>query len=276
MFFRLLSHCRLVEGAYRAAIYDLASGKVLSVNGGAADLILACQSRPVEAVLSDLPKAEAFQNFLNDLVEKELGTFSAREPAARAEDPQFDTPQLEFVWLELTAKCNNRCLHCYSESHIACDETAVTHERWLSLLEEARAAGATGVQLIGGEPLLYPGWQDLVKKAASLAYEYIEIFTNATLIREEDIAFFKCHSVRLATTVYANNAAIHDAVTQNPGSFERTLSAIRLIVAAGIPVRVASIIMKTNEGEVENIMSLCAELGVEYGPPGCHPSDRAW
>jgi radical SAM protein with 4Fe4S-binding SPASM domain len=148
-----------------------------------------------------------------------------------------------------------------------CESTTVPHERWLELLEEARSEGATGVQLIGGEPLIYPNWRDLVEKAAALKYEYIEIFTNATLVRENDIAFFKSHNVRVATTIYADNAAIHDAVTKNPGSFERTLAAARSIVAAGIPLRIASIIMKVNEEEAENIMRLCAELGVESGPP---------
>lgn len=265
MFFRLLTHCHLVEGACRAAIYDLNSGKVLSVNGSAADLIVACRSRPVEDVLAQIPDAAIFQAFLNTLVEKQLASFHRIEPANREEPPL--PPALEFVWLELTGKCNNRCLHCYSESHMRCPETSVTHERWRKLLQEARTAGAGGVQFIGGEPLLYPRWRELIETATALQYEYIELFTNATLIREADIAFFKRHRLRIATTIYAANAAVHDAVTQNPGSFKQTLSVVRRLVAAQIPLRIASIIMKVNEPEAENIMRLCAELGVESGPP---------
>lgn len=267
MFFRLLRHCRLVDGACRAAIYDLQSGKVLSINGSAADLIAACAERQVEDVMAELPQPEPFQTFLNTLAEMELGSFYLTQAANRESDPAPIEPSLDFLWLELTSRCNNRCLHCYSESHMACAETAVSHERWLRLLEEARAAGADGVQLIGGEPMLYSGWRDLVEKAAELGFDYIEIFTNATLIRDDDISFFKKHHVRLATTIYANNAAVHDAVTKNPGSFERTLAAAKAAVAAGIPLRIASIIMKVNEGEVENIMKLCQELGVEVNPP---------
>lgn len=267
MFFRLLRHCRLVEGACRAAIYNMYNGKVISVNGSAADLINACQTRSVEDVLADLPNPAVFQNFLNNLVERELGAYHICQPAPHPETERSQEPALDFLWLELTAKCNNRCLHCYSESHMNCEESMVDHARWLSLLEEARTAGASGVQLIGGEPLLYPDWRELVNKAAELKYDYIEIFTNATLIREADIEFFKQRSVRIATTIYADNAAIHDAVTKNPGSFERTLSAARKLVTAGIPLRIASILMKVNEAEAENIMRLCAELGVEYGPP---------
>lgn len=267
MFFRLLNHCRLVEGACRAAIYDLNSGRVLSVNSSAADLLVACQSRAVEDILADLPDAALFQSFLNMLAEKQLGSFYVVEPAARPADFPVPSPVLDFLWLELTAKCNNRCLHCYSESDIHSEETAVPHARWLELLCEARAEGATGVQLIGGEPLLYSSWQELVEKAAALQYQYIEIFTNATLIREEDIDFFKRHHVHVATTIYAAHAAVHDSVTKNPGSFERTLSAVKRMLAAGVPVRIASIIMKVNEAEAENILRLCQQLGVDPQPP---------
>lgn len=267
MFFRLLNHCRLVEGACRAAIYDLNNGKVLSINTSAADLLIACQSRSLEDIFAELPNPAVFQSFLNTLAEKQLGSFYMVEPAAKATDPLVPAPTLDFLWLELTAKCNNRCLHCYSESHIHSEETAVPDSRWLELLNEARSEGATGVQLIGGEPLLYSKWREVVKQADSLQYDYIEVFTNATLIRDDDIDFFKQHRVRVATTIYADNAAIHDSVTKNPGSFERTLSAVKRMIAVGVPVRIASIIMKVNEAEAENIMILCKSLGIDVNPP---------
>ncbi|MDU4962509.1 MAG: radical SAM protein [Sporomusaceae bacterium] len=269
MFFQLLKHCHLVEGACRAAIYDLYSGKVLSINRSASDLIIACRSHPVEAVLSALPQPDAapFQDFLTTLVQKQLASFHLVRPPVEPAAPPEPEPALEFAWLELTSKCNNRCLHCYSASHMSCPETAVTHDRWLELLQEARAAGASAVQFIGGEPMLYPRWRELAARAAELRFEYIEIFTNATLIRESDIAFFQRHRIRVATTLYAASAAIHDTVTQHEGSFALTLAAVRGLLAAGIPLRIASIIMKANESEAESIVRFCAELGVEAGPP---------
>ncbi len=39
------------------------------------------------------------------------------------------------------------------------------------------------------------------------------------------------------------------------------------ILAKKIPLRIASIIMKANEDEAENIMELCKNLGVEVTPP---------
>lgn len=269
MFFRLHSHCHIVKGAKRGAIYNVHSGKVLSINKGALELITECQSSPLENLMdiSD-PNNQIFLKFLNDLISKELGSMYILEPdnsTTRAEQTNEQT--LEFLWLELTSNCNNRCLHCYATSGPCQTTDKVSLERWLSLISEARQIGATAIQLIGGEPLLYPNWRQLIEKASQEGYDYIEVFTNATTLTDNDIEFFKQYNVNVATTIYADNAAVHDQITLNPGSFAKTFSNIKKILAADLPLRIASIIMKPNENEVENIMKLCGELGVEVNPP---------
>lgn len=269
MFFRLHDYCHIVEGAKRGAIYNLKSGKVLSVNMGAVDLLKECQANQLEDIM-DLasPENERYLKFLNELVAKGFGSMFVIEPEP-ASDPfvRPDPPKLEFLWLELTSNCNNRCLHCYATSGPCVDNDVVPHDRWLAAIIEAHQAGATAIQLIGGEPLLYPQWRDLVVKAHQEGYEYIEIFTNATLVTDDDISFFKQYGVNIATTIYADNGDMHDQITLNPGSFNHTLGAIKKILAAGIPLRIASIIMKPNENEAEKIMQLCADLGVDVNPP---------
>lgn len=273
MYFRLHKHCHIVEGAKRGAIYNVHSGKVLSINRGALELITECQTAQLEDLMdiSD-PANQIFLKFLNDLVSKELGSMYILEPDY-PEDPavdpalQRDEETLEFLWLELTSNCNNRCLHCYATSGPCQTPDKVPLERWLSLITEARQLGATAIQLIGGEPLFYPQWRQLVEKASSEGYDFIEIFTNATTITDDDIEFFKQHNVHIATTIYADNAVVHDQITLNPGSFAKTFGNIKKILAASLPLRIASIIMKPNEQEVDNIMKLCGELGVEVNPP---------
>lgn len=259
-----------MEGAHRGAIYNFHTGKVISINRGALQLLLACQRDVLEDVL-DINSSDdkMLIDFLQRLTEMDLGSLFLNEPAAApmATDSPDEQPKLDFLWLELTSGCNNKCLHCYATSGPCAESDSVPHERWLALISEARAAGATAIQLIGGEPLLYPGWRELVLKAGEEGYDYIEIFTNATLINDNDIAFFSEHKVNIATTIYADNATIHDKVTVNPGSFAKTLGAIEKLLAEKIPLRIASIIMKANEHEVQNIMDLCTKLGVEVTPP---------
>jgi len=256
-----------VAGAKRGAIYDFNSGKVFSINHSALELLKSCQDQPLTKVLDiNSPDNAKLINFLEKLTNLGLGSLHF-QPVETSPPPVLDPPELEFMWLEITSRCNNRCLHCYSVSSPTVNIDCVPHERWLELIDEGRQAGATAIQLIGGEPLLYPRWRDLVIKARQAGYEWIEIYTNATLIDDTDIAFFQEHEVSIATTIYASNAAIHDQVTGNPGSFDRTVAAVKKVLAAGIPLRIASIIMKVNEHEAKNIMQFCRDLGVEVSPP---------
>jgi radical SAM protein with 4Fe4S-binding SPASM domain len=269
LYYRLQEYCRLVAGARRGAVYNLQTGKVLSLNQGALQLLLACQQSPLEDVLDiHAPEDKVFVDFLHRLTEMGLGSLYLDKPTPVRDDaPTAEPSKLSFLWLELTSACNNRCLHCYATSGPCADTDAVPHERWLSVIAEARAAGATAIQLIGGEPLLYPRWRELVEKARAENFDFIEIFTNATLVDDACVAFCKQHNVNIATTIYADNAAVHDRVTLNPGSFAQTMAAVEKILAAKIPLRIASIIMKANEHEAKKIMDLCGRLGVEVTPP---------
>lgn len=270
MYFRLQNDCKLVEGAARAAIYDFKTGKVHSINLGAAQILIACQDHKIEDLWDiQSPDSTQYMTFMNKLVDKNLGAFHDSQPTQSVELPLSLSPiKLDFMWLELTSNCNSKCLHCYAE----CEPSSaapeqVPHHRWLSLIDEGKQAGATAIQLIGGEPLLYPAWRELVVKAYDLGYEFIEIFTNGTLVNDECVDFFKQYNVSIATTIYADNAETHDKITLQPNSFNKTMTAVKKIMEANIPLRIASIIMKDNEHEVENILKLYKELGMEGSYP---------
>ncbi|WP_425060529.1 GTP 3',8-cyclase [Sporomusa carbonis] len=270
MYYRLKDHCVLVEGKARGAIYDLDSGRVYSINRGAVEILKACRENSLENLMDvSLDDNKRYLSFLDKLTAKGLGaTYSdISVPAQQYRIFPVCEPKLEFIWLELTSSCNNKCLHCYSASGPHTPAGCVPHKRWLELISEARQEGAYAIQLIGGEPLLYSKWRELVIKARQENYELIEVFTNATLVDDDCIDFFKQNNVSVATTIYASNAQTHDKVTLHPGSFKKTMSAIKKILEKDIPLRIASIIMKANEHEVENIMNLYAELGVEQALP---------
>lgn len=263
MQFRLQPYCRLVEGAARAAIYNFQTGKVFSINHSAARIIKECCQSPIaaESLQLCLP-------FIEKLCTMGLGCWynnPTHDITYEIETPEIKN--IDFLWLELTSACNNRCLHCYSDSGPAAAQNGISHQRWLDIIKEAAELGATAIQLIGGEPLLYPHWRDLVIAAHTKGFNYIEIFTNATLIDPDCINFFKEYNVNVATTLYADNAATHDAVTQHPGSFAKTMQAVHWMLEAGVPLRIASILMKTNQNEAQNIVNLLTRLGVEANPP---------
>lgn len=264
MFYRLNPHCRLVSGTLRGAIYDFISGRVYSISHSALLLLSKLQELQFEDVVDSTDRRT--MAYLDRLSSQGLGSIYITPPAKVTLKPVDENP-LDFLWLEITSSCNNRCLHCYASCASQPSQDSVSHDQWLSVITQAKQLGASAIQLIGGEPMLYPHWQELVLKAVQEKFDSIEIFTNGTLIQPEHIKFFEENQVSIATTIYADNAEIHDLVTQNPGSFQKTLAAINMLTSAKIPLRIASIIMKQNESQVQNILGLCSRAGVEVNMP---------
>jgi MoaA/NifB/PqqE/SkfB family radical SAM enzyme len=76
------------------------------------------------------------------------------------------TNDLSFLWLEITAKCNLLCTHCYADSGPRGDlHGNMTYSDWTRVIDEAAELGCPSVQFIGGEPTIHPRLADLVDHA---------------------------------------------------------------------------------------------------------------
>ena len=107
--------------------------------------------------------------------------------------------------LEITARCNNDCRHCYINLPAGDMEARLkelTLEEIGSIADQAVALGALWVLISGGEPLLRDDFEEiymLLKRKGLL----VSVFTNATLIRERHIALFQKYPPRdIEVTVY--------------------------------------------------------------------------
>ena len=86
--------------------------------------------------------------------------------------------------LELSRECNLRCVYCYASSGKAL-HNELTREEIDGALDQAIALGARRIIVIGGgEPLLYPGVMDIMRKLRERGI-IVDLFTNGTLITPE-------------------------------------------------------------------------------------------
>jgi MoaA/NifB/PqqE/SkfB family radical SAM enzyme len=100
--------------------------------------------------------------------------------------------------LEITARCNNDCRHCYINLP-AGDRQALEEELSLEeiirLADQALELGALWCLITGGEPLLRPDFPDIylaLKKKGLL----ISVFTNATLATQKHVKLFRDYPPR--------------------------------------------------------------------------------
>lgn len=172
-------------------------------------------------------------------------------------------PWLDFLWLEITGKCNLTCSHCYADSgpSVALHGT-MTYSDWVAVLDEAHDLGCRQMQFIGGEPTLHPRLPDLICHAHKRHFDFIEVYTNATRLAPDLIDCFQHHGVQVATSFYSDDPEVHDRITNGIRSWHRTVEGIQRIVSVGLSLRVGLIEMEHNAGHIPRAVSFLQSLGV--------------
>jgi len=169
--------------------------------------------------------------------------------------------------LEITARCNNNCRHCYINLP-SNDEKAKEKELSLDeikeIVDQAVSLGALWCLITGGEPLLRKDFFDIysyLKQKGIL----ISVFTNATLINQEHIDFFKKYPPRdIEVTVYGLTQDTYESISRTPGSFNAFMRGLNLLLKNGIKVRFKTMALCSNVNELEEIAKFCRQRTKDY------------
>ncbi|WP_328808784.1 radical SAM protein [Nonomuraea montanisoli] len=168
-------------------------------------------------------------------------------------------PNLDFLWLEITGRCQLECTHCYAESGPGKTHGTMTVRDWTNVIDQAADAGVCMVQFIGGEPTLHPDLPVLIDYALAAEIE-VEIYSNLVHVPDRLWATFRQPGVRLATSYYSDDPAQHMTITRR-NTLPRTEANIERAVELGIPLRVG--IIDLGDGQcIEQARSQLADLGV--------------
>lgn len=271
--FVLNSTSILVKGTKRGAIYDLSRGNVYSIDEQSVAIL--------EQLQSNVSEIEAI-SYLSKLQSLGLGDFIDNNQQASQIDLSLEHQRLDFAWLEITSQCNLKCIHCYAGSD--CDnlslkpKDSMTLGKWREILRELISLDCKKIQFIGGEPLLFgKDLFTLIAKAKGLGFEFIEIYTNATLLTDADMDFLSECGVCVATSIYADSAIIHDKITRQRGSFDKTVNAVKKMRARQIKVRSAMVVSRYNEnviGETTEFMNNLCGYRLDYSYDVARPIGR--
>ena len=169
--------------------------------------------------------------------------------------------------LEITARCNHDCRHCYINLPAGDHEVRsreLTPPEISAIADQAVALGAMWVLISGGEPLLREDFPEiyLTLKQKGLL---VSVFTNATLLREEHLALFKKYPPRdIEITVYGASPATYDRVTRRPGSFAAFRNGLNRLRESGVKVRLKAMAIRSNFHEVPAIATFCRTHTKDY------------
>jgi radical SAM protein with 4Fe4S-binding SPASM domain len=172
----------------------------------------------------------------------------------------FDIPQV--VSWNITYRCNLSCLHCYSDSgsHHTKELSLSKIQEIVNMLSDYEVFQIT---LTGGEPLMRTDIFDIIEYACRRDM-IVNINSNGTLITEKKARKLKESGISQARiSLDGACAATHDAFRGVAGSFEKAVEAVTLLRTHKIPVDICTIPNLLNFEEVEKIIIMALQLGVE-------------
>jgi radical SAM protein with 4Fe4S-binding SPASM domain len=165
------------------------------------------------------------------------------------------------VHFDLTYRCNERCVHCYLDHD---DHGELSTVECLAVLDELAKAGTLFLTFSGGEIFLRPDLYEILAAARRLHFD-VSLKSNALMVTPERAARLRELGVRrVQISVYSDIPEVHDAITKVPGSLQRTLAAIPILIENGLQVKLACPLMQENLLAYRGVMELAEKLGVPY------------
>ena len=168
--------------------------------------------------------------------------------------------------IELTSRCNLRCIHCYNtktsgDQHSQRGEE-LTYNEHCRILDEATESGCLWACYTGGEIFTRPDFLEIYTYAKRRGV-LITLFTNGTLItpRIADLlAEWRPFSIEI--TLYGRTKETYEQITGIIGSYEKCMQGIQLLMDRGLPLKLKTVVLTANKHEIGD-MKQFAEKDLE-------------
>jgi radical SAM protein with 4Fe4S-binding SPASM domain len=172
------------------------------------------------------------------------------------------------VSLEVTRRCPLECQHCYNNlamGDLAARNRELSKEEYAALLTELADMGVIWLLFTGGEIFARKDFLDIYTCAKQKGF-LITLFTNGILINEKIADYLReFPPFAIEITLYGRTKETYEALTQMPGSFDRCMRGIRLLLERGLPLKLKTVGTKVNCHEVIGMKEFAEqELGVEF------------
>ncbi len=164
--------------------------------------------------------------------------------------------------LELTYRCNWRCVFCYNPRHS--DLRPLNGDEWTAVLDDLRVLGTLGLTLTGGEALTHPDFLRIATAARERHFS-VRLFTNGALVTEEMAdALARLDLVAVEMSLHGARPETHDRVTARPGSFVAMMDGLGRLKRRGVPLVLKTPLTSFNEDELPEMERLVDDLGLPY------------
>lgn len=161
-------------------------------------------------------------------------------------------PQLTNLHIEITSKCNEKCVHCYIP-----EDDKVNHidpDLFYDVIEQCKNMRLLHLTISGGEPMLHKNFCDFLRKCKEYDFS-INVLSNLTMLNDEIIKEMRTNPLLgVQVSLYSMDSSIHDEITRTKGSFLKTKNAILRLIENDIPLQICCPIMQQNKGCFKDVI----------------------
>lgn len=166
------------------------------------------------------------------------------------------------VELLLTHNCNLKCAHCFQVSGSHSDKrTPLSIFEWEKIFRELEKANIYNVIVSGGEPMMYPHFEDLLRTVTDFRMSF-SILTNGMLISEKNLDIFKKKNVSVTTSLDGCTAELHEFL-RGHNTFDHLIHNIDLMVTNDVKLNVAHVVNAHNKEHLEELVRFLIGKGVK-------------
>ena len=166
------------------------------------------------------------------------------------------------VSIEVTRRCPLQCLHCYNNlpmNDAVARSQELTFEEHCQLLDELVESGCLWILYTGGEIFARADFLQIYTEAKKRGF-LITLFTNGTMITPRIADYLaEWRPFAIEITLYGATQETYEALTKIPGSYNRCMNGIRLLLDRNLPLKLKTVPTSINKHEVYEMKRLAEE-----------------
>ncbi len=183
-----------------------------------------------------------------------------------AHSPEAQTAEkyvpLVMSW-NVTRECNMKCSHCYINATEKKLSDELSTQEGKNLMDQICKVSKPLLILSGGEPLLRPDIYELIEYGASKGLK-MGLGSNGSLIDDKVAAKLKAAGIAtVSISIDSHIPAQHDEFRGVAGAWEKAVNACKALRKNNVLVQVNTTLTQQNYNQIDEIMSLAEEIGVE-------------
>jgi radical SAM protein len=189
----------------------------------------------------------------------------------------FDQAPFTIAW-EVTRACAYACVHCRADAQHQRDPRELSTDEAKALIERLAAFGNHPILIFtGGDPMMRPDLIELIAYATQRGLRCSLTPTATALPTKERLEQAREAGIlRVALSLDAPRAQIHDDFRQVKGSWQRTMDILRRAHEAGLSVQVNTTVAKHNVDILHEMVPFIQEVGaVQWSVFFLVPTGRA-